>query len=146
MILMYCYLYLWITKKFNGLNLRNMLFLPQKVAIKSRLCQWITNISKRAGWNERAGGDFSTKSINVQSKKRRYRLEFFLKINKRACTSIRWTRVDKSLCSRCLMVSTNQADPSCFYYKISWILMERRWFYFFRPLHLLQGLRSNNIK
>ena len=36
-----------------------------------------------------------------------------------------------SLLSRCLMVSTNQADPGCFYFRISWILMERRWFYFF---------------
>ena len=44
--------------------------------------------------------------------------------------------------SRCLMVSTNQADPGCFYYRISWILMKRRWFYFFHPLHFLQGLRS----
>ena len=44
--------------------------------------------------------------------------------------------------TRCLMVSTNQADPSCFYFRISWILMERRWFYFFHPLHFLQGLRS----
>ena len=43
---------------------------------------------------------------------------------------------------RCLMVSTNQADPSCFYFRISWILMEGCWFYFFRPLHLMQGLRS----
>ena len=34
-----------------------------------------------------------------------------------------------------LMGSTDQADPSCFYFKISWILMERRWFYFFNPLH-----------
>ena len=39
-----------------------------------------------------------------------------------------------------------QADPSCFYFRISWILMERHWFYFFRPLHLVQGLRSNSIK
>ena len=29
--------------------------------------------------------------------------------------------------SRCLMVSTNQADPSCFYFWISRILMERHW-------------------
>ena len=50
------------------------------------------------------------------------------------------------LVTRCLMVSTNQADPSCFYFRSSWILMERRWLYFFRPLYLLQGLRSNNIK
>ena len=46
------------------------------------------------------------------------------------------------VCTRCLMVSNNQADPSCFYFRISCILMERRWFYFFRPLHLMQGLRS----
>ena len=38
-----------------------------------------------------------------------------------------------NLNSRCLMVSTNQVDPSCFYFRISWILMERRWFYFFVP-------------
>ena len=28
-------------------------------------------------------------------------------------------------------VSTDQAHPSWFYFKISWILMERRWFHFF---------------
>ena len=27
--------------------------------------------------------------------------------------------------TRCLMVSTDQADPSCFYFRISQILMER---------------------
>ena len=38
---------------------------------------------------------------------------------------------------RCLMVSTDQADPHCFYFRISWILMEWLWFYFFFcPLHL----------
>ena len=47
---------------------------------------------------------------------------------------------------RCLMVSTDQADPSCFYFRISWILMKWCWFYLFCPLHLVQGLRSNNIK
>ena len=31
------------------------------------------------------------------------------------------------------MGSTNQADPSCFYFRISWILMELPWFYFFVP-------------
>ena len=46
------------------------------------------------------------------------------------------------ICNRCLMVSTNQAYPSCFYFRISWILMKGRWFYFFRPLHLTQGLKS----
>ena len=28
------------------------------------------------------------------------------------------------------MVSTDQVDPSCFYFRISWILMEQCWFYF----------------
>ena len=50
-----------------------------------------------------------------------------------------------SLTQTVLMVSTNQADPSCFYFRISWILMERHWFYFFLPLHLVQGFTSNNI-
>ena len=31
------------------------------------------------------------------------------------------------------MVSTNQAGPGCCYFRISWILMERYWFYFFVP-------------
>ena len=35
------------------------------------------------------------------------------------------------LSSRRLMGSTDQADPMCFYFRISWILMERLWFYFF---------------
>ena len=48
--------------------------------------------------------------------------------------------------TRHLMGSTDQADPCCFYFRISWILMERPWFYFFCPLHLLRGLRSTNIK
>ena len=42
--------------------------------------------------------------------------------------------------TRRLMGSTNQDDPSCFYFRISWILMERRCFYFFHPLHFVQGL------
>ena len=49
---------------------------------------------------------------------------------------------NKTIFTRCLMVSTHQADQSCFYFRISWILMERHWFYFFCPLHLVQGLRS----
>ena len=44
--------------------------------------------------------------------------------------------------TRRLMGSTDQADPSCMYFRITWILMKRLWFYFFCPLHLLQGLRS----
>ena len=57
-----------------------------------------------------------------------------------------WQFIERLKCShflyRCLMVSTNQSDPSCFYFRITWILNEGRWFYFFRPLHLVQGLRS----
>ena len=36
---------------------------------------------------------------------------------------------------RTLMGSTDQADPSYFYFRISWILMEWLWFYFFLPVH-----------
>ena len=50
--------------------------------------------------------------------------------------------ITTSLYIKCLMVSTNQADPGCFYFRISWILMEGHWFNFFRPLHLMQGLGS----
>ena len=37
--------------------------------------------------------NFPSKTINMQSKIRPYRVDFFLEINKRACTSIRYTRV-----------------------------------------------------
>ena len=43
-----------------------------------------TNTNKRAGWNKRAGRNFFSKSINVQTKIRPCRGKFFLKINKRA--------------------------------------------------------------
>ena len=49
--------------------------------------------NKRAGWNKRAGRKVFSKLINVQTKIRPYRVDFFLKINKRACTTIRYTRV-----------------------------------------------------
>ena len=38
--------------------------------------------------------------------------------------------------------STDQAIPSCFYFRISWILVEQCCFYFFCPLGFLEGLRS----
>ena len=38
--------------------------------------------------------------------------------------------------------STDQAIPSCFYFRISWILVEQGFFYFFCPLGFLEGLRS----
>jgi hypothetical protein len=53
----------------------------------------LSNTNKRAGWNRCAGGNFFSKPINVQTKIRPCRGDFFLKINKRACTSIRYTRV-----------------------------------------------------
>jgi hypothetical protein len=43
--------------------------------------------NRRVGQNKRVGG------INVQGEIRPCRGEFFLKINKRACTSIRYTKV-----------------------------------------------------
>ena len=39
--------------------------------------------------------------------------------------------VVKRECTRRLMGSTDHADPSCCNFRISWILMERRCFYFF---------------
>ena len=56
-------------------------------------------INKRAGQIEEhmldlnMQGDFFSKTINVQTEIRPCRGEFFLKINERACTSIRHTRV-----------------------------------------------------
>ena len=44
--------------------------------------------------------------------------------------------------SRRPVPSTDQAIPSCFYFRILWILMEQHCFYFFCPLGFLQGLRS----
>ena len=37
--------------------------------------------------------------------------------------------------------STDQALPSCFYFRISWILMEPPWKHFFGSCGFLQGLR-----
>ena len=59
---------------------------------------------------------------------------------------------NQSVYTRCLVVSTDQVDPSCFYFIISWILMERRWFYFFSspPFNAgpqkLQTLTASKIK
>ena len=46
------------------------------------------------------------------------------------------------LYSRCPVPSTDQALPSCFCFRISWILMERHWKHFFGSCSFLQGLRS----
>ena len=46
---------------------------------------------------------------------------------------------------RCRMVSTDQADPICFYLRISWILMEWLWFYFFVPLTCCRASEASKI-
>ena len=50
--------------------------------------------------------------------------------------------LSKYISTRRPVPSTDQAIPSCFYFRISWILMEQCCFYFFCPLGFLQGLRS----
>jgi hypothetical protein len=51
------------------------------------------NKAVHIGWNRQAGGVFFSKSINVLTKRRPCRGEFFLKINKCLCTSIGYTKV-----------------------------------------------------
>ena len=46
------------------------------------------------------------------------------------------------VCIRRPVPSTDQALPSCFYFRISWILMKRPWKHFFGSCGFLQGLRS----
>ena len=46
---------------------------------------------------------------------------------------------EHTLYSRRLMGSTDQADPSCIYFRISWILIDRPWFYFFLSPPLVAG-------
>ena len=46
---------------------------------------------------------------------------------------------------RCLMGSTDQADPSCFHFRISWILMEWLWFNFFVPLTCCRASEASKI-
>ena len=59
-----------------------------------KLQQWkIVKFNKRAGYNKRAERKFFSKWIIVQTQIRPCRVDFFLKINKRACTTIRYTRV-----------------------------------------------------
>ena len=76
-----------LTLKYKSHQL--LCFASKKVTIMKKKVE--TN--KRAGWNKRAGGQVFSKLINVQTKIRPYKVDFFLKINKRACTSIRYTRV-----------------------------------------------------
>ena len=44
------------------------------------------------------------------------------------------------------MGSTNQADPSCIYVRISWILMERPWFNFLSPPLILRFWSSQCLR
>ena len=48
----------------------------------------------------------------------------------------------KTLFNRRPVGSTDQAYSSCFYFRISWILMEWPWFCFFDSHGFLQGLRN----
>ena len=50
--------------------------------------------------------------------------------------------VEYILCTRRPVPSTDQALPSCFYFRISWILMKQPWKHFFGSCGFLQGLRS----
>ena len=45
----------------------------------------------------------------------------------------------------CLMVSTDQANPSCFYFRILWILMERLGFIFFVPSTCCRASEPQNL-
>ena len=94
--------------------------------VKSNLIIGFGSASARQGYSQRGSGSTSASLIIFKIK-----VITFVKIG----ASI-------GFIIRCLMVSTDQADPICFYFRISWILMERHWSYFFRPLHLVQGLRS----
>ena len=73
-----------------------------------------TNTNKRAGWNKRAGGNFFLKSINVQTQIRPCRGEFCLKINKRACTSIRYTRVNQGRGDYCQQIGLSPLNFKMF--------------------------------
>ena len=100
-------------------------FLPEPI-IRQSVCE-------RAGW-------FFQKS-DTQQNNFLYRVSHI-----ETSETLRGRRINNfelwCLPSRCLMVSTNQADPSFFSFRILWIWMEQHCFYFFRPLHFVQGLRD----
>ena len=79
------------------LTLKYKSYLLLCVACKKVTIMKKVETNKRAGWNKRAGRKVFSKLINVQTKIRPYRVDFFLKINKRACTSIWYTRVYKNV-------------------------------------------------
>ena len=57
-----------------------------------------------------------------------------------------YTLKDEKLWNRRPVLSTDQAIPCCFYFRISWILMEQRCFLFFCPLGFLSTpLRTSRI-
>ena len=70
---------------------------------------------------------FSSKSVTFNSSEGTYY----------AITLLLWQCYN--LCIRRPVPSTDQALPSCFYFRISWILMERRWKTFFWFLRLSAG-------
>ena len=90
---LFCLVYRWKNKSLLCLTLPTLVYrIDLQAQINVQEGKFLKNI-KRAGQNRRAGGKFFSKSINVQTQIRPYRGDFFLKINKRACTSIRHTRV-----------------------------------------------------
>ena len=65
----------------------------------------------------------------------------------RTTRSQRYVNVHTYIHIRHLIGLTDQADPSFFYFRISLVLMGQCCcFYFFHPLHFVQGLRSKNLK
>ena len=103
--------------------------------------------------NERYSGDSSKLLSRNLSQLKLTEVSCFKSTGDRAqhCFKNEWTLAciaQFALCSvytRCLMVSIDQVDPRYFYFRISWILMEWCWFYFFRPLHLMQSLEASKI-
>ena len=66
------------------------------------------------------------------------------------CTAIRRQEKESTDIRICLLtrrpvLSTDQAIPSWFYFRISWILMKQRCFYFFCPLGFLQKPQTLTI-
>ena len=53
-------------------------------------------------------------------------------------------KVPSIICIRRPVPSTDQAIPSCCYFRISWILMEQRCFYFFVPSGFWRASEASN--
>ena len=68
----------------------------------------------------------------------------FLRVNQKALGFLNnFTQI--TILSRRPVLSMDQALPCCFYFKISWILMERHCFYFFVPSILWVYISANTF-